>query len=137
MIVRRVAAIFARLRDDVAQLFPRVDQIVLVQTTRAGTSGRAFAYYDYEQQVMGVAPRLERQSPRRIEAVLRHELGHAVDSLYSRGHIERLLGPVASTPERMADDIAAQLWGEPIRYDADLVQTLGPGVSPRPARLGL
>jgi hypothetical protein len=60
-----------------------------------------------------------------VVGVIRHELGHAADPDTSR--------PGA---ERRADRIAAAVTGTPIRYDARDVQTTGPGVTPRPARLG-
>lgn len=77
----------------------------------------------------------------RLDALVRHELGHVVDYATDRA----ALGVWASkrgvrlseTTERRADDICEALWGVPIFYDKDDVQTLRPGVSPRPARLGL
>lgn len=72
------------------------------------------------------APKLARASEERIEGVLRHEFGHALAfHVFTPDHAER-----------DADIVAALVFGTPIRYDADDVQTTGEGVSPRPARLG-
>jgi hypothetical protein len=77
----------------------------------------------------------------RVEGLLRHELGHMVDYVVPRKRLDawgRSRGvPLAATDERRADDIARAVWGEPIRYDDDLVQSTRHGVSPRPKHLGL
>jgi len=75
------------------------------------------------------APRLEEQGDDRIEAVMRHEVAHAVQ-FYTRL-------PDAEHTERGTDVLAERLWGDRISYDEDLVQTLGEGVHPRPAFLGM
>lgn len=68
--------------------------------------------------------RLAFQGPKRILGVVRHELGHAFDPDLQR--------PGA---EQRADDIAAWVTGEKIRYDRDDVQTVGRGRYPRPENL--
>ena len=76
-----------------------------------------------------------------VDAVIRHELGHIVDFSTVAAELDafaRHYGvTLASTPERRADSIAGLLWGEPIGYDAALVQTLIGGTTPRPESLGL
>jgi hypothetical protein len=139
--MERLTARFARLRLDTARTFPRVQTVIFEISRAAGTSGRAYAMYDYRDHVLTVAPRLLAASNDRQEAILRHELGHAVDAFYATATIRRRLWldgrrDWQATPERLADAIAFGLWDEPIRYDDDDVQTLGPGVSPRPRRLG-
>lgn len=135
--MERVAAIFATERDQAAQVFPRLRRVILEKSKAAGKGGaRQFAYFDYQDYVLGVAPKLERQSDDRIRALIRHELGHAVESLYAYSTVERRIGVPILTPERYADAVAKAIWGDTIRYDADDVQTLGKGVSPRPRRLG-
>lgn len=68
----------------------------------------------------------------RTDAVIRHEIGHVID--YSS--IDLPPGLPYST-ERRADAIAEMIWGDVIYYDLELVQSLLPGVSPRPAEIGL
>ena len=61
----------------------------------------------------------------RLEGVLRHEFGHAVFMWCGKPH-----------GERDADTLAEQMFGDPIYYDKATVQTLRPGVRPRPKHLG-
>lgn len=74
-----------------------------------------------------VAPKLLDGDKARIEGVLRHEFGHAL--LFYFGHRDH--------SERDADGVAEQVFGRPIYYDHDTVQTLRAGLRPRPAYLGL
>ncbi len=134
--MKRVAAIFARERAQAAVIFPRLRGVILEKSKVAGKGARQFAYFDYQDYILGVAPKLERQSNDRIRALIRHELGHAVEALYAYSTVERRIGVPVLTPERYADAVARGIWGDTIRYDPDDVQTLGQGVSPRPRRLG-
>jgi len=136
--VRRVAAIFAQEREKAVQLFPRLQCVILEKSKFAGQGGpRQYAFYDYRDHIMGVAPKLERESDDRIRALIRHELGHAVEALYSPSTIRQRLGISHTSPERYADAIAQQIWGDTILYDGEDVQSLSEGVYPRPRRLGL
>lgn len=60
----------------------------------------------------------------RIIGLIRHELGHLSDA--------RVTQPGA---EQRADDIAEMVTGQPIRYDAKDIQTIGAGKYPRPLYL--
>ena len=77
----------------------------------------------------------------RQDGLIRHELGHIVDYLVLPVELEmwahRRGEALPKTPERRADAIAKVLWGEPIRYDADLVQSTEMGTTLRPKHLGL
>jgi hypothetical protein len=77
-----------------------------------------------------VAPKILQADTARVHGVLMHEIGHAVDFLCTPGHPNH-------GSERRADDIAQQIWGIPIKYDKDTVQSTCCGVHPRPAHLGL
>lgn len=59
-----------------------------------------------------------------VVAVIRHELGHLADA--------RIDEPGA---EKRADAIAVRVGGQPIRYDANDLQTVGPGRPDRPSHL--
>jgi hypothetical protein len=61
----------------------------------------------------------------RVQGVLRHEFGHA-----ALWHMERM-----DHSEREADTMGEDLFGEPIFYDAETVQTLAAGARPRPNHL--
>lgn len=77
----------------------------------------------------------------RQDGIVRHELGHVVDMVFDRPKVDRWAEgkgiTLAQTDERRADDIALSIWGEPIRYDRDLVQSTRYGEYPRPKHLGL
>jgi len=77
----------------------------------------------------------------RVDGVTRHELGHVIDfvvpymTLDSWAQQQGVWLP--TTPERRADAIAALVWGEPILYDTETVQSMKYGVPLRPEHLGL
>ena len=78
----------------------------------------------------------------RVDGVIRHEIGHVLDMVFSPKAVDRWaesrgkrLPPVKDI-ERRADAIALCIWGEPIYYDGDDVQSTCCGVYPRPERLG-
>lgn len=73
-----------------------------------------------------VAPKLVRANADRIEAVLRHEFGHALLLFHGTKH-----------GEREADRLAEQVFGDPIFYDHIAVQTLRGGTRPRPTSIGV
>jgi len=74
-----------------------------------------------------VAPRLVTGNLDRIEGVLRHEFGHAL--LFFWGYPQH--------GERDADSLAENVFGDPVYYDRETVQTIRGGTRPRPAHLGL
>ena len=78
----------------------------------------------------------------KVQAVLRHEIGHIVDFSVPTEALNELAQQrgvtLPPTPERRADAIARLLWGDCIYYDpSDLIQTLDVGITPRPVELGL
>jgi len=87
------------------------------------------------------AEKVAHEPPTRMDALVRHELGHVLDfstdatvlNDWALGRGVRL----PDTPERRADALCEAVWGEPIFYDEQDVQTLTAGARPRPARLGL
>jgi hypothetical protein len=135
----RLSLLFAELRDDAAELFPRVQRVTWRPTWEAGETGRAFAFYDAETFEIGLSPRLEHERHERQVAIIRHELGHAIDDLYSRATIAgRFVGVTPAmlppTPEARADAIAWLVWDEVYGYDEGDVQCLGAD-GPRPSHL--
>jgi len=89
----------------------------------------AYCYRDDDSGDMTivVAPKLVDGRIDRIEGVLRHEFGHAL--LFFWGYPEH--------GERDADNLAENVFGGPIYYDRETVQTIRSGTRPRPAHLGL
>lgn len=75
-----------------------------------------------------VAPRMLTAPRARQEGVLRHEIGHALLFLHD-------VDPATHT-ELACDEAARLLFGEPIYYDREDVQTTDPtGTTPRPSHL--
>ena len=77
----------------------------------------------------------------RADGLIRHELGHVVDFVCDKDRLNEWAVTkgirLPPTAERRADAIALAIWGEPVRYDKDLVQSSTTGVHPRPRHLGL
>jgi len=77
----------------------------------------------------------------RLDAIIRHELGHVLDfSVPGRGadRWAQARGvTLPATVERRADSLALAVWRQFIRYDAEDVQSLSSGTFLRPERLGL
>ena len=88
------------------------------------------------------APKLAAAARSRQDAIIRHELAHALDFMIPSIDLTVIADKLRKqilprTPERRADALAYAIWGDTIRYDKDEVQTLGKGVDLRPAHLGL
>lgn len=77
----------------------------------------------------------------RLDAIIRHELGHVLDfSVPFEGGTRWSQSRGATLPatvERRADAWALAVWRQFIRYDAEDVQSLSSGTLLRPERLGL
>lgn len=120
MTIRELTTRFLVERSRFAASYPRVEIVyVEVRPKPRRAAFRDFAYYDHRRRCIVVYRALLGMPRENIVAVLRHELGHAVD-------------PLASEAE--ADRIAERVTGRRIRYDADNVQTIGRG-GPRPRHL--
>jgi len=138
----KVDDIFRRLHDDVCDRVAPIDVRLVIGREVEFPLVRNCAYCMATDPITIVlAPKLVHADRDRVEAVLRHEFGHAVDFAAGEKNITQLARnvgyPMPNTPERRADAIALLVWGKPIRYDADTIQSLCRGVSPRPAYLGL
>jgi hypothetical protein len=89
-------------------------------------NARDFAYTQRDASgtlAIVVAPKMARATAARIEGLLMHEFGHVV-----------LMAAGEEHSERDADRAARALFGKTIRYHG-MVQTTGPGVTPRPKSL--
>jgi len=77
----------------------------------------------------------------RLDALIRHELGHVIDFATDREAANRWARSrgidLPPTPERRADAVAFAVWRQMLRYDADEVQSLTEGAWARPEHLGL
>lgn len=118
---------FLLLLRDVQRFLGGLPVRLAVGHSRSFPNARDFAYAcqgEDETIYIVVAPDFHRQSRDRIEAILRHEFGHVLQLARGFGFAER-----------EADQIAERLWGDTIYYDDEDVQTLIPGVTPRPRHL--
>jgi hypothetical protein len=129
----RVEACFKKLRLEASQMFPELEEVDLLLDPSVGDSPRSFAACQIDNRgnvSILVAGKLELAPAHRVEGIIRHEFGHAVDFLYD---LDELFHPSA---ERRADEVAELIWGSPIYYEAPLwIQSISRGVSPRPSQL--
>ena len=88
-----------------------------------------------------LSDKLTRSTLGRVDAIIRHEIGHVVDALCPVAWLNEWAKmrkvELPSTPEVRADKIAEAVWGEPLLYDSDTVQNTPVGTPKRPAHLGL
>jgi hypothetical protein len=123
-----VRATFDRLLRHAKRRFPTFHATLSMGDARDFRPRRAHAWCEsYDPPHIVCAPKLDYAHADRIEGVLRHEFGHAL--AFHAGYVDHT--------ERDADDVAAHVFGDVIRYDDEDVQTIGAGVTPRPARLGV
>ena len=126
--MKRTRSIFRRRAATVKRLAPKLRVGLIVGDPEDFPKQRNFAMCGLVRPAFAeiiVAPKIESEPDEVIDALLRHELAHAVLLFRGqRGH-----------SERDADAFAEVVWGDRIRYDARDVQTLAPGKWPRPGYL--
>ncbi len=87
------------------------------------------------------APKTLQCKIHRADGLIRHEIGHIIDFFVPARKLDEWATRrgimLPGTDERRADAIALAIWGEPIKYDDELVQSTRVGVHPRPSHLGL
>lgn len=132
----RVQACFDALLSLVQEQYPSLACTIEVDESAGERGGhactRAYAFcedLDDGSFRIAVAHKMNEADDSRIEGLLRHELAHAV--LLHGGDLEHT--------ERDADEVAEALFGSPLYYDEDDVQTTDPSAPgarrPRPAYL--
>ena len=132
----RVQACFDALLSLVQEQYPSLSCTIEVDESAGERGGhactRAYAFcedLDDGSFRIAVAGKLDSADDSRVEGLLRHELAHAV--LLHGGDLEHT--------ERDADEVAEALFGSPLYYDEDDVQTTDPSAPdakrPRPAYL--
>lgn len=124
----RAGAIFREERRRFAAVYPHVAkatlEIVNAQCLGDGTCERRDLARCYPPTGEVQLLRRALTSEARVRGLLWHELAHACDRSWTR-----------NGREQRADDIAEQVTGHRVYYDADDVQTTRRGVYPRPKRL--
>ena len=122
----QIQALFGRRLIDIARTRTFAAQLVVGQASEF-PKPRDFAHCQRRRSgliVVTIAPKLIGQSMNRVDALLRHELAHGLLLTLNQPHTEC-----------DCDHTAELVFGAPIRYDAEDVQTLGPGAHPRPGHL--
>lgn len=133
---QRVQACFDALLSSVQEQYPSLSCTLRVDSKAGQRDGqacaRAYAFcedLDDGSFRIAVAAKMNDADDSRVEGLLRHELAHAV--LLHGGDMEHT--------ERDADEVAEELFGSPLFYDDEDVQTTdqsAPGARrPRPAYL--
>jgi hypothetical protein len=144
----RFARAYGELHGDVQDVFGPDFSVPLhlgEPTLYPAKRNMAFCAYgagdNGDEIIIFVAPKLLKGPPERIEAILRHELAHAIEFHMGEPELRTWAKSQGKTlpsgMERRADSVAEILWGDPIYYDEILVQTLDRGIRPRPKHLGL
>jgi len=132
---------FDRLFDVLEDAFPDFGTLTLVEDDGAHDGGRHYAYCAHDGKEIEIAfasQANEDLRPEHMEAMMAHEMGHALDYRYGKRALERVLDvSLSSDAELRADEIAEAVFGFPISYDVacGYVQTRNKGVYPRPKGL--
>lgn len=110
-LLRTFNGLLARVRRHA----PNLDVRLRVGERRDFSAKRDYAYcsWDGDRATITVAPKMLNAALHRQDALLRHELAHAY-----------LMAGDLDHTERECDEVAERLFGDPIYYDRDDVQTI-------------
>lgn len=132
---------FEKLFEALEDAFPDFGTLTLLEDDGAHDGGRHYAYCAHDGNNIEIAFASQANvdlKPDHMEAMMAHEMGHALDYRYGKRHLEQELDvSLSNDPELRADQIAEAVFGFPIRYDVKCgyVQTKSNGVYPRPKGL--
>ena len=124
---RSYERLFLIERDRFARTFPRVRDARLhwlVGCSTIACATRDFAYADQARNIVSISLRVLEYPDANFLGLILHELGHLAD--------DRINEPGA---EARADRLAEQASGLRVYYDALDIETVMPGIWPRPAHL--
>jgi hypothetical protein len=120
------------MQNDMNVLNSQISPQQLVIKVRKGSQRefpqpRDYAYTTIidDNIIVVFAPKMLRATPDRIQAIMRHEMSHALH-MFQNNH---------DHSEQQTDDLAEQIWGDRIYYDDEDLQTLEYGKYPRPSYL--
>lgn len=120
-----VRKLFDSEKKKFERFFKLADVVLRVHDIKntPGCSGyRDVAWADTKERTVNICSRVLDFHRNNIVALLRHEIGHLCDPFYLTKHAEQ-----------RADDIAYLVTGQKINYSGPhLIQTIGPGIYPRP-----
>ena len=121
--------------------FPDFGTLTLIEDDEAHDGGRHYAYCAHDGSEIEIAfasHANDHLRPEHMEAMMAHEMGHALDYRYGKDFLDDELGvELSSDAELRADQIAEEVFGFQISYDPDYryVQTKNKGIYPRPMGL--
>ena len=127
---KKFMALFEKRRQHAVSVQPGLQVSAQIGDCSDFPKPRDYAYsaWDGEQALIVFAPKVLKANKSRQDALIRHELGHAL--LQSAG---------LDHSERECDAVAERVFGDKIYYDSDDVQTLNPKARgarrPRPSYL--
>ena len=132
---------FDKLFEALEDMFPDFGTLTLVEDDGAHDGGRHYAYCAHDGKNIEIAFASQANhdlKPEHMEAMMAHEMGHALDYRYGKRRLAQELDvELSNDPELRADQIAEAVFGFPISYDVKCgyVQTKSNGVYPRPRGL--
>ena len=116
----RLTTLFNKRVDDLLRFGGLSESDLPIHAIVASHNGefpakRNFAYCSWNGSQVKIvfSPKILRAAKARADALIRHELAHALMMSRDQEHTER-----------ETDSLAEKVWGEPIYYDKDDVQTL-------------
>ncbi|HEY5657774.1 MAG TPA: hypothetical protein VIY27_08280 [Myxococcota bacterium] len=139
--IPRTTAVFDEMMDLLEDgPFDDFGELGLASDKAAGDGGaRQFAYCRSEPDAITIAfaPKAEALPHANLVGLMAHEVGHAIDARYPLEVILERTGMhgLSRGAERRADEIAEAALGVLVRYDAQDVQCVGYGTTPRPGHL--
>jgi hypothetical protein len=118
--------LFQKRRKEVAEARPDLRITLHIGKPSEFPKTRDYAYCAWNGHTCEIvfAPKIEKEAKATQDALIRHELAHAMLTSADLPH-----------SERECDAVAEEFWGDPIYYDPDDVQTLESGTRPRPRHL--
>jgi hypothetical protein len=131
----RLLSAFHTLRDQAARTFPDVEIVefrviphAALIRGNADQAERARAFCTYEPDVaIFCSSILDSEAEHRIQGVMRHEFGHAIEAVYGVATVRKFLRIKPAAPEHRADEIARIVFGRRIGYDDQAIQTINGG----------
>lgn len=137
---RKVSRFYKRIAPDwekATEVFPELPDLSVEFNPEAGTEGRQFAFYEVGTNTISFSPRIVREPTHRQRGIFRHELGHLVHDNFGRTELSETMGAeLPESDEVLADQIALFIFGSPILYDGETVQSISTGEAKRPDHLG-
>ena len=137
--LKKICDLLEQIHGEVEEAIPfEIPDILVFVDCSFKTSPRNFAGVQVgDPTMMYLCWDLGKQKTDRIRAILYHEFGHILDWIERTYRFDFIHSRDKKKldSEQLADALAHAVCGVRINYDQDLVQTLKPGIWPRPKGL--